>query len=199
MKIPEDKPKTSGSGVGPGQSKQKKSSTSKERLFQDKMQKKSAQGVRSLTASPFQLQNTPVMPQQASQQDPVVVSKTSNVEVPPAIRNLVQEIQVHVEPTGSAEVRIQFDSRIFDGLRVDITKGDDGGIAINFLAQNENTSQLLSKNIPTLTHALATKGIVVSNIQLETKDRFTSSEPIEGKSFDSGPSPQSSGRQRKRR
>lgn len=197
MKIPEDKPKTS--GIPGAQSKQKKSVTAKQKVFLDKMQKKIALREQSPLVSPFQLQNMPVMPRQATQQDPAMVATTSNADVPQAIRNLVHEIQVHVEPSGTAEVRIQFDSRVFDGLRVNIRKGEDGGIAINFLAQNESTSQLLSKHIPTLSQALAAKGIVVSSIQLDTRERFSASEPVEGKSFESGSNPQSSGRQRKRR
>jgi hypothetical protein len=195
MKVPEGQP--NGEKVIAATSKQKGPATSK--LFADKMHKKSAAKHSSPGPLQFAPQDLPGMAQRSLQQDPRSISQTSGTDLPLQMQNLVREIQAHVDPSGGAEVRIQFESNVFDGLRVDIKKGEEGQIAITFLTQNESTSQFLSKHISTLSGALASRGVPVASIQLDTNERFTSNEPFESKRFDSGgSSKQNVGRQRKR-
>src|SRR5262249_20519736 len=112
----------------------------------------------------------------------------STVDLPAPIQSLIHEIQLRVEPSGAAEVRIQFDSKTLDGLRVDIRKAETGAIGITFTTDNENTSRLLSNHIPALSHALATKGLPVAAIHVDSE--WTSS----GSTGDTGESPRSTAR-----
>src|SRR5215475_5694326 len=133
MKVPEQKPNTS--AVPGPTSEQKTPPAPKPQLFSDKMRKKKADLQVPTPTAQFALQNTPLMAQQFSQQDPGQIAPSSNSELPMPIQNLVREIQVHIEPSGSSEVRIQFDSSVFDGLRVSIRKAD-GGVAVTFTTNN---------------------------------------------------------------
>jgi Flagellar hook-length control protein FliK len=197
MKVPEQKP--NGPKVDAPTSKQKGPASFKQKLFADKMHKKSAARQIAPLSLQFARRDLPVMPQQPLQQNAPPISQTSGTDLPVPIQNLVHEIQVHVDPRGGAEVRIQFDSEVLDGLRVNIRKGEEGEIGITFLAQNETTTQLLSKHIPTLSHALASRGVPVASIRLDTNEKFTSSEQLEIKRFDSRGRKQNVGGQRKRR
>lgn len=175
MKVPEQKPK----GAAPAApSKESGPAPSKQKVFSEKMRKKKAE-----LEPPFPfgapLHTAPITEPQSPKQDLGGVSGASRVEVPAPIQNLVHEIEVRVEPGGAAEVRIEFDSKVFDGLRVNIRK-EDGAIAIRFTTNSESTSQFLANNLAPLSSALASKGIAVAGIQVET-----SSTSGEGGTFDS--------------
>jgi flagellar hook-length control protein FliK len=199
VKVPEQN--TNSPKVPDASSKEKKPSSSSPKLFAEKIKKKQADLHLSQTSVPLVPQNTLGMPQQQlPQHDGAQVSSASASNLPLPIQNLAHEIQVHVEPSGTAEVRIQFESKVFDGLRVDIRKMDDGGIAINFVTKNDNTSQLLSKHVPALSQALASRGIPVNAIQFERGATFDESEPFNStKGSELSPRRENANRQRKRR
>jgi hypothetical protein len=80
------------------------------------------------------------------------------VSLPPALRELVQEIYVKSNDARSSEIEIQFSSRTLEDLRVSFKK-EDGVVAIRFLTGNENTSKLLAQHLPQLSRALAARDI----------------------------------------
>jgi flagellar hook-length control protein FliK len=195
MKIPEQSPNTA--KVPGATSKEKVPASSQQKVFSDKMRKKK----KTLESILFQTaqQNNSVMAQQLQKQNPGAVSTASDAGLPTPIQDLVHEIQLHIEPGGGAEVRIQFASKIFDGLRVDIRKVEDGTIAITFTTGNENTAQLLSKHLPALSSALTSKGVPVAAIQFETTSGFESNQPFNSSQGSDQRGSESAGKQRKQR
>jgi len=161
------------------------------------MQKKKADSHSiSVQAAP---PNKFIFSDQAPNDGPAAVSLASTAELPQSVTGLVHEIQVHVDSSQRAEVRIQFDSSVFDGLRVDIRKVDDGAVSIAFTTNNDKTSDLLSKHVPVLSSALAARGVPVASIQ------FTDSGPDANQDFASNQNssrerrPDRASKQRKRR
>jgi len=166
MKVPEQKSNSAPLSQTPS-SEEKTASPHKRKVFSDKLRKKKADLQVPLSPIQIAVNDTSGMAQRMFQQDLGTGSVSAGADVPTAIQNLVHEIQVHVEPSGAADVRIQFESNVFDGLRVHIRK-QDGSIAITFTTNNDKTSQLLSQHIPALAAALSNRGIPVTAIQFET-------------------------------
>ena len=194
MKVPEQKPNAA--TVPAATSKEKMQAPSKRKAFSDKMQKKKA----TLELIPAQIaeQNQPVIAPQLQKQNLGSVSTASDPELLAPVQRLADEIHVHIESSGGTEVRIQFDSKVFDGLRVQIRKVDDGAIAITFTTGNENTSQSLSKHLPALSSALTSKGVPVAAIQFETTSGFDSDQSFNSSRDWNRRGPDGAGKQRKR-
>jgi hypothetical protein len=145
-----------------------------------------------------------VLSPQFLKQNPIPVAQAGRTDFPPAVQNLSHEIEVVTKTSDASEVNIQFDSKTFDGLKVNIRKEDSGSIAITFQTNNDSTTQVLSKHLPELSQSLAAKGIPISAINLtdgklnETFSVKEVSESAAGFNSSSG-SEGSSGRPRKRR
>jgi hypothetical protein len=195
MKIPEQKPNVATAPAATP--KEKAPASTGQKNFSDKMRKKKA----NLESIPFQIaqQRESGIAQTLQRLHAGAVAIGSDAVLPTSLQGLVHEIQVHTDPSGGAEVRIQFESRIFDGLRVDIRKVDDGAIAITFTTRNENTSQFLSQHLPALSSALALKGVPVAAIQLETNSGFAGDQPFNSNRGSNRRGSESAGKQRKRR
>lgn len=71
-----------------------------------------------------------------------------------------------VKQAGKTEgVNITFDSKTLEGLQVQIRQ-QDGEMAIRFVTQSENVSNLLSRHTGELTEALTGKGVKIRNISI---------------------------------
>lgn len=165
MKI-EGKPPNGAAGAGDAPRKNKARGAG-DRGFAGKLQKQKAAKTgaeetpdsAALSAGRREPSNTPVF------RNDEAVTGTSSVAAPLPVQGLVKEIQVRVEPNGPADVEIEFESQVFEGLRVNISK-EGGEVAIRFTAASESGAHFLSRHIPSLGAALAAKGIAVSNISM---------------------------------
>src|SRR5262245_45235287 len=113
MKIPDQKQNISTAAAA--DSKEKPAGPAKGKPFAEKIRKKSADS-KKLPASAVPqggVQDMALLPRQLAQQGATTVSRAST-DLPAPIQSLIHEIQLRVEPSGAAEVRIQFDSKTLD-------------------------------------------------------------------------------------
>jgi flagellar hook-length control protein FliK len=76
-----------------------------------------------------------------------------------------------VKQGGKTEgINITFDSKTLEGLQVQIRQ-QDGGMAIRFITQSDNVSNLLSRNAGQLQEALTSKGVKIQNIVISNTHR----------------------------
>jgi flagellar hook-length control protein FliK len=96
------------------------------------------------------------------------LSEVQKTQGPPEIRQveaIVEEIAVALRDDGSAEVRIELNSRTLDGLRIEIARRQ-GNVAIQFHAASQEVAQLLARNVDSLSAALANREVNVSEIRV---------------------------------
>ncbi len=88
---------------------------------------------------------------------------------PPQIGTLATEMGHQIDifhQGGRAEaVNITFDSKTLEGLQVQIRQ-QDGELAIRFVTQSENVSNLLNHHTGELREALTSKGVKIRNITI---------------------------------
>jgi flagellar hook-length control protein FliK len=96
-------------------------------------------------------------------------SKTSQsvASTPLQIEKLVTEmghqIDIFKQDGTAGAINITFDSKTLEGLQVQIRQ-QDGQLAIRFVTQSDNVSNLLSQHTGELRDALANKGVKIRNI-----------------------------------
>jgi len=104
----------------------------------------------------------------------------SSAATPPQVDQLTNEIghQIDVLKQGGKTegVNITFDSKTLEGLQVQI-RPQNGEMAIRFVTQSENVSNLLSKHTGELREALTSKGVKIRNITISS-----SGTPVAGRS-----------------
>jgi len=85
----------------------------------------------------------------------------------PDFTALVQEIVVAAAPGKDPNVEIKFQSNTLEGLNVQVAKKGDE-ISIRCLTSSSSVAQLLTRNSDQLSQGLASKGLRVGVIQIET-------------------------------
>jgi flagellar hook-length control protein FliK len=74
-----------------------------------------------------------------------------------------QQIDIVKQGGKTEAINITFDSKTLEGLQVQIRQ-QDGQLAIRFITQSDNVSNLLSRNTGQLQEALTSKGVKIRNI-----------------------------------
>jgi flagellar hook-length control protein FliK len=97
----------------------------------------------------------------------------ASAATPPQVEQLTNEISHQIDVLkqgGKTEgVNITFDSKTLEGLQVQI-RPQNGEMAIRFVTQSENVSNLLSKHTGELREALTSKGVKVRNITISSQN-----------------------------
>jgi flagellar hook-length control protein FliK len=127
---------------------------------------------------------------QAGESTPQVSSAQSITPKQP-IQALVQEIWHSVSAHGQEQVDIQLNSKVFDGLKIQIVR-QPGTFDIRFESASDVVAQLLARNVGALTQSLAAHGVPVGQI------RVNESEPARWMSRKAQSRPQSGGQGRRR-
>ena len=92
---------------------------------------------------------------------------------------------------GQEQVDIQLNSKVFDGLKIQIVR-QPGTFDIRFESASDVVAQLLARNVGALTQSLAAHGVPVGQI------RVNESEPARWMSRKAQSRPQSGGQGRRR-
>jgi flagellar hook-length control protein FliK len=97
-------------------------------------------------------------------------SQTENISAAPAptemerlAGEIVDRISSH-ETNGARSVDIQFNSQVFDGLRVTLRSTEQGQVAIYFATPLMRVASVVQKNLGSLRAALERKGIRVTQL-----------------------------------
>lgn len=86
------------------------------------------------------------------------------------IQGLVQEIWTSMNERGQEQVQIQLNSKVLDGLQIQITREKDA-ISLRFISRTDQTAQLLSRNTGALAASLAEHGVQVNRIELNNREQ----------------------------
>jgi flagellar hook-length control protein FliK len=81
------------------------------------------------------------------------------------IQALAKEIWHGVNAQGQEQIDIHLNSKVFDGLRVQIVRDSDR-LNIRFEGASDAVSQLLNRNVGALTESLAAHGVRVGHIRV---------------------------------
>ena len=81
------------------------------------------------------------------------------------IDSLVQEIWHGVNTQGQEQVEIQLNSKVFEGLRIQIVR-DAGVLDVRFQSRSDEVAQLLNLNTGALADSLTAHGIKVGQIRV---------------------------------
>ena len=94
------------------------------------------------------------------------------------IQALAKEIWHGVNAQGQEQINIHLNSKVFDGLRIQIVRDSDR-LNVRFEGASDSVAQLLNRNVGALTESLAAHGIRVGHIrvgEIETA-RWTAHKP----------------------
>lgn len=97
-----------------------------------------------------------------------VASKVSSAEpvtLKEPIQALAKEIWYGVNAQGQQQVEIHLNSKVFDGLRIQIVRDSDR-LNIRFENASDAVAQLLNRNVGALTESLAAHGVRVGHIRV---------------------------------
>ena len=119
------------------------------------------------------------------------VSSAQSITPKQPIQALAQEIWHTVSAQGQEQVDIQLNSKVFDGLKIQIVR-QPGTFDIRFESSSDVVAQLLARNVGALTQSLAAHGVPVGQI------RVNESEPARWMSRKAQSRPQSGGQGRRR-
>src|SRR5262245_40059467 len=81
------------------------------------------------------------------------------------IQALVQEISHSLNAQGLEQVDIQLNSKVFDGLKIQIVR-QPGNFDIRFESASDVVAQLLARNVGALSQSLAAHGVPVGRIRV---------------------------------
>jgi flagellar hook-length control protein FliK len=108
------------------------------------------------------------LPQSSTSVGPGKIAQPG-ASAPPQIEKLIAEMGHQIDifkQGGKAEaVNITFDSKTLDGLQVQIRQ-QEGELAIRFVTQSDNVSNLLSRHTGELREVLTGKGVKIRNIAI---------------------------------
>ena len=93
------------------------------------------------------------------------VSSVQPVSLKEPIQALAKEIWHGVNAQGKEQIDIQLNSKVFDGLRIQIVRDSDR-LNIRFEGASDTVAQLLSRNVGALTESLAAHGVRVGHIRV---------------------------------
>jgi flagellar hook-length control protein FliK len=93
------------------------------------------------------------------------VSSTQSVVLKEPIHALANEIWHGINAQGQEQIDIQLNSKVFDGLRIQIVRDSDR-LNIRFQGASDTVTQLLIRNVGALTESLATHGVRVGQIRV---------------------------------
>ena len=93
------------------------------------------------------------------------VSSAQPVTPKQPIQALVQEIWHSVSTQGQEQVDIQLNSKVFDGLKIQIVR-QPGNFDIRFESSSDVVARLLARNVGALTQSLAAHGVPVGQIRV---------------------------------
>ena len=96
---------------------------------------------------------------------PLKVSSAQPVSLKEPIQALAKEIWHGVNAQGKEQIDIQLNSKVFDGLRIQIVRDSDR-LNIRFEGASDTVAQLLSRNVGALTESLAAHGVRVGHIRV---------------------------------
>ena len=97
-------------------------------------------------------------------------NQTENISGAPAsteMERLASEIVDKIssrETNGVRSIDIQFNSQVFDGLRVTLRRTEQGLIAVHFATPQGRVASLVQKNLGSLRAALESKGLRVTQL-----------------------------------
>ncbi len=100
------------------------------------------------------------------------VAKTEQPQAATAARmldKLTDEITVATKESGVKEVQIQLNSKTLEGLKINISKPDAGGIQVQFQTQSNGIATMLQGQTSQLADRLAAKGLTVASISVNRK------------------------------
>lgn len=124
------------------------------------------------------------LPQSSTAADPGRITQPATI-ASSQIEKLTAEIghQIDIFKQGGRleSVNITFDSKTLEGLQVQIRQ-QDGAMAIHFVTQSDNVSNLLSGHTGELREALTSKGIRIRNIAVSS----THASPVRQRSGHAG-------------
>ena len=106
------------------------------------------------------------------------VSAAQPVNPKQPIQALVQEIWHTVGAQGQEKVDIQLNSKVFEGLKIQIVR-QPGAFDVRFQSASEGIAQLLTQNLGALAQSLAAHGVPVGQIRVNDAEpaRWTSRNP----------------------
>ena len=106
------------------------------------------------------------------------VSSAQPLGLKQPIQALAQEIWHGVNAQGQEQIDIQLNSKVFDGLKIQIVRDSDR-LNIRFEGASDTVAQLLNRNVGALTESLAAHGVRVGHIRVgETQTaRWTAHKP----------------------
>ena len=106
------------------------------------------------------------------------VTSAQPVSPKQSIQALVQEISHSVNARGLEQVDIQLNSKVFDGLKIQIVR-QPGAFDIRFESASDVVAQLLARNVGALSQSLAAQGVPVGQIRVNEVEpaRWTSRNP----------------------
>jgi len=106
------------------------------------------------------------------------VSSAQPVSPKQPIQALVQEIWHTVSAQGQERVDIQLNSKVFEGLKIQIVR-QPGAFDVRFQSASEGIAQLLTQNVGALAQSLAAHGVPVGQIRVNDAEpsRWTSRNP----------------------
>lgn len=93
------------------------------------------------------------------------VSSAQSVALKDPIQAMVKEIWHGVNAQGQQQVDIHLNSRVFEGLRIQIVRDSDR-LNIHFESASDAVAQLLNRNVGALTESLAAHGVRVGHIRV---------------------------------
>lgn len=106
------------------------------------------------------------------------ISSSQPVPLNEPIQALAKEIWHGVNAQGKEQVDIQLNSKVFDGLRIQIVRDSDR-LNIRFDSASDAVAQLLNRNVGALTESLAAHGVRVGHIRVGEAEttRWTAHKP----------------------
>lgn len=93
------------------------------------------------------------------------VSSAQPVILKEPIQDLAKEIWHGVNARGQEQIDIHLNSKVFDGLRIQIVRDSDR-LNIRFEGASDTVAQLLNRNVGALTESLAAHGVRVGHIRV---------------------------------
>jgi flagellar hook-length control protein FliK len=93
------------------------------------------------------------------------VSSAQPVSLKEPIQALAKEVWHSVNVQGQEQIDIHLNSKVFDGLRIEIVRDSDR-LNIRFEGASDTVAQLLNRNIGALTESLAAHGVRVGQIRV---------------------------------
>jgi len=114
------------------------------------------------------------------------VSSAQPVSLKEPIQALAKEIWHGVNAQGQEQIDIQLNSKVFDGLKIQIVRDSDR-LNIRFEGASDTVAQLLNRNVGALTESLAAHGVRVGHIRVGEAEtaRWTAHKP-QGRSRSGG-------------